>query len=365
MRTWSTIKIPSKYDDIPAWDQIFAMVPFENDFVLVRLVGPVFSLGIHYIELKVWSEAKGQYVFPVKRRVCANWNSETFEHENRGCAYCERYQKSSIRYFQNAIVRSIQDAKPANTGTPSEYERTIQMVDGWKFYPIGGMTSQLWTPIRVLSIPEGSAKTLKQLSPLNVTRGPDGSVAYPLEDSQYGCDVWVKYSDAPGVAKSNMWQFSKGNPSPLEPDEKRFHAWDIQAILNRKMAPWDPERQLLDWEDFAHSIKPKTQGNQYGERDGDSRRVGHDGYEQLPAPRGERYSRDPRDVDPRRAGPEDYAQLPAPRGGERNSRDPRDVDPRRVGPEGYGRQTGEAPQNRLPPPSAAPAHQSYDDDIPY
>jgi len=174
------------------WDEnvLFADTEKVNVWYHFRIVGPVFSVGTHWIEFT----AKDQST----KRFMVNCNNFSQDDEaatlDGGCPCCELGLKLSTRYYLNAIDRRVQ--QNAKIGS---------------------------NPIRALNLPPSAINAIIALKQLNVVDGKPRSVT----DPEYGCDIAIQMTSNNG---KKDWTVSRGERTPLSEEEKGYECFDFDSL---------------------------------------------------------------------------------------------------------------------------------------
>lgn len=220
----------------------------------LRLVGPVFSYGMHWIEI----ETKEGKLTKLGKQCLAYSDEIESKDSTIDCPYCELDGYINTHYYTNVIVRDLEDDKPAKIRVSSEEKQT-----GFK-----DKDSESWTPVRVLRLPAGAAAKLHSLSELNKHGAKGAKKSYPLSDERYGRDLLVMWDK--DAAPANQYNFQLGEPSELDEDYLLYNIEDMitpesydkaekeAERLSERMVGGDDEEDEDDDEDYAPSKSKKS-----------------------------------------------------------------------------------------------------------
>lgn len=187
----------------------------------VRATGPVQGRGLHKINV-----AKKDGSTTEITKVCLAYNVDTdeFDHDVE-CPYCnlpEGYQTRKKRYFLNVIDRRIEEDAPAKIKKTAEELKT-----GFK-----DMSSNSWTPARVLGIPSSVATRLQQLSEKNVVKSKSGEKkAFDFNHDRFGFDMDISFDKK--AAAANMYSCDRNTEerfTPLGEEQLEYLLWDLDKI---------------------------------------------------------------------------------------------------------------------------------------
>lgn len=213
---------PQSKKDIIKFESHLGMyrIPQTNKYVQLRLVSPVFSEAVHWIDIK--TKAGKKIGIP---KACSRYNGETDSFDSsKSCVYCDMFTEypARQRYYVNAIIRDIQEDEPSRF--KKKYSST-EAKTGFK----DGLDSKAWTPVRVLSLPPGVTNKIKGLSDLNKHKVNGKTRSMPVSDEEFGMDIGIKFD--PNVSSSQAYDVQRGDKSPLSEDEIDYLHWDIEKVI--------------------------------------------------------------------------------------------------------------------------------------
>lgn len=235
----------AKWQDTLEWYKL--KTPKELDFNQIRLTGPIMSAAYHWVDIIKKDGNKG--AFPA---TCCGYDPETETFNEDKCPGCKHGITQQRFYFQNAIIRDLQELKPANAKSIADFSEEQKK----QYREVGDKS---WTPVRVLKIPVSCAAQLRNIVKLNRHK-IDGSIAIKdVSDDEYGVDLFIKYD--PDETPMNMYDIQKGDCTPLTEEEKQYKLYNLNIV---KFDPVKFEKDLIrtnhmDKEDARFS---KLGGNQ-------------------------------------------------------------------------------------------------------
>ena len=212
----------------------------------LRLFGPVFAYGGHWVTFKNKEGKKSMFYTP-----CSAFDQSTGRLDaTLSCAWCqhkgaeEGAVRFSVDYYTNCIVRSLQKQKPSEAVEPTEEEAQSGFKD---------KDSETWTPVRALRLSTGPLRLLKDLKSLNVHENKDGdSEGYPVSHLRYGCDVNIKQNES--AAPAQRYQVQKGEHTPLTKLERQYLTYDLSE-LQQQPSPEETELEYEKWFERNHKKK--------------------------------------------------------------------------------------------------------------
>lgn len=262
-RTVSSTTATGGSEKAPRIDQLVDMLqPKEKVWYQLRLVGPMFSYGFHWIEIES-KKGKGGVAKFTKQCLAYSDEAESLDSTVE-CPYCDLLGKQpAVHYYQNVIVRKRQESAPKNASGPTKEEAKTGFKD---------MDSDAWTPVQVLRLPTGAVSTLRSLSQLNMHGKKGAKTAHDLSDSEFGCDVMYMFDNSKqGSAKH---AFQKGEHTPLDEDEEEFLLYNIEDIVepeDEKAAAKECERldgKIIE-EEKEEGYKDRKRGKGHAHDDDD------------------------------------------------------------------------------------------------
>lgn len=228
-KSWKDTKPNTRVD----WRELVELYQYkkctEQEFNHVRCVGEITSAVIHWI--KITNKEGKQSKFPI---VCCGYDPETELINEGNCPACLSRSKGQKFYLQNAIIRQLQEDKPARAKSieefPEEMKRKFRQKD-----------DKSWSPIRVLKIPSSAAGQLRDIVKLNKHKIEGSIECMDVSDPKYGCDVFIKYDS--NEAPASMYNVQRGEASPLTAEEKTYKLFDLNIV---KPEPEKAEKDLLN-----------------------------------------------------------------------------------------------------------------------
>jgi hypothetical protein len=232
----------------PRDDELVDMLQLPSkEWVTLRAVGPIVPKRVHWIpvslqEAEEISSGKKKGRIKSFPKTCLAFNPETEERDStKECPYCEiesEHVRDGTDYFQNFIVRSLQEDEPKKKGTPTKSE----LKSGFK-----EKGSKLWTPVRVFRMTSSLTRDLKSYAASN--RHKDKKTgekkAFPLTHPKYGRDIQIYYDPDEKVA-SKRYRIQLGDKSPLTEEELEYALWNIEALNNPESLK-DAKKELEGW----------------------------------------------------------------------------------------------------------------------
>lgn len=228
-KSWGNTK-PRTNNDKPRMNDLVDLYDMPTGkFVDYRLVGPVFSLGTHWIEI-IGSKSGNKANIP---KICLNYNPLTEEMDDNGCPYCEGEQRLDKAYYCNAIIRDLQESEPRKKPNHTKAEKKLKNI-GTKKTPyecyVKERGSKSWTPIKGNRFPLTVAAQIASLMEINrhTNKKTGKERAYELSDPRYGCDIQIrKEKPKKGPIK---YQVQKGSKrTPLTEEEKLYLHYDLDV----------------------------------------------------------------------------------------------------------------------------------------
>jgi len=214
----------AKWEDALEWYKY--KTSKEEEFNHIRLLGPINSVCQHRVE--VTKKDGSKTAFPM---TCSGYNPETEEINEAKCPACKAGLPISKVYFQNAIIRQLQEEKPAKAKTIEDYPDE-------KNKPYRQVGDKHWSPIRVVRIVSTVAGQLRNISKLNKHKIDAKIVQMDVSDPNYGCDVYIKFEKE--AAPANKYDSQKGDATPLTAEEQGYKLFNLDVVKT------DPKRQEKD-----------------------------------------------------------------------------------------------------------------------
>jgi len=227
-KSWRDTKGNNKND----WRDAVDLYKFKNctdlEFNHIRLLGTITSASIHWVEITTKDQKKTS--FPI---TCCGYDPETeFTNESK-CPACLAKIKTQKFYLQNAIIRHLQEDKPANARSMSDYPEEIDA----EFRKKGDKS---WSPIRVVKITSTTGSKLKDIVSLNKHKINGKPESMDISDPKYGMDIFIKFDKDETAA--SMYNPQRGDHAPLTDEEKMFKLFNLDVV---KPDPEKSEKDLL------------------------------------------------------------------------------------------------------------------------
>jgi hypothetical protein len=203
--------------------------PKKGKPVTIRFLGGVAGRGIHKIKVR---KKDGNEVDIQKP--CLAYDPTTDEKDSTvKCPYCKlpsEMAKFSKLYFVNAIIRELQEDKPAKTKKPTAAETK----SGFK-----EIDSETWTPVRVVRVPSSLSLRIKQLGEKNIVKSKTGAKkAFEATHEKFGFDLDVTFDKS--LPAANMYSADRaespdgGKYSPLSEEENNLLIWDLDPLYEKE-----------------------------------------------------------------------------------------------------------------------------------
>ena len=190
-------------------------------YTTIRLVGPMMGIALHWIEL---TTKDGNKVKIPKLCLAYDPDRDTIDSLVE-CPYCENLHadyKARQQYFNNAIIRKLQDKLPSDFDENySKSERKSGFID---------IDSEAETPIKVVRVTPGVVTKIQALNQLNTHKINGKVVPCGVSDDLYGCDIMIKY-DANAKNASDAYNVQKGEHTPLTEEENLYLHQNIEYAV--------------------------------------------------------------------------------------------------------------------------------------
>lgn len=228
-RTERTFEDTQNFSKEPRADDIVDVLKLpDGEWLSTRAVGPVVSVGGHWVQVEPPVKDKKTKAFWAP---CLAFDPKTEERDStKTCPWCADstgWVRSALDYWQNFIVRSLEEDKPAKEKEHSKKERKT----GFK-----EKGTKSWTPVRAMRIPPGFMRDMKKASSLNrhLNKKTGQKKAYPLSHEKCGVDLELQYDSSASAAK--MYSLSKGEKrTPLNEEQQEYLLQPIE-LLSKVMA---------------------------------------------------------------------------------------------------------------------------------
>lgn len=238
--SWGEIdaRISRQSDNFPKMSdlvEVYDKKNFVNQYKAVRLVGPVSSSCNHSIKVRRKTPVEGKPNEYFYMQPCLNYNPKEGVFEDHDCPYCKAGVPASIKFYQNAIIRELEDNPPMNKGSRTEAESVVKEIGGFKAYIKEAKNTSAWTPVRVMEIPKSLTSDLKTIENTNMRRDPETGKrnVYPISDLQNGGDLFFSYNpNEPSPAKMyKVARDTEAGCTPVTPEmRKEYLFWDIFQV---------------------------------------------------------------------------------------------------------------------------------------
>lgn len=173
---------------------------FTRQYKRIRFFGPVVGRTTHIVKCSTANKQDPSkmrsYMYSVD---CINYNPETGEFEDNGCPYCNCGIPKQTRFYQNAIIRELEENAPelGKRGERTPYEQEVRLLGDKKFYLKENVNTSAWTPVRIVEIPRSLISSLKEAEELNFYKDPETGERKQasIADLKYGIDIYIKFDD--------------------------------------------------------------------------------------------------------------------------------------------------------------------------
>ena len=223
-KTGRTFEDTQNFSKEPRADDLVDVLKLPNDdWLTTRAVGPVVAVGGHWVSVEPPKKDKQTKAFWV---ACLAFDPKTEERDStKKCPWCEDtsgWVRSAMDYWQNFIVRSLEEDKPSKLKEITKKEAKT----GFK-----EKSSKSWTPCRALRITPGFMRDLKKQASLNrhTNKKTGEKKAFPLSHEKYGVDLEIMY--APQEAPAKKYSLHKGEKrTPLNEEQQEYLLQDIEKL---------------------------------------------------------------------------------------------------------------------------------------
>ena len=239
--------------------ELFDLKSAQRAFVALRfLPSSMLPMRRHWIQIKTKT---GTSSIP---KMCSEFDPDNPDTPlpGRKCPYCklphgkpeEGYPaKLEEHMYANVLVRDLQDSLTVN---PSKYTKE-EKETGFK-----SMNSKSVTPVRVLRMPLGVARRIKEMAEHNKGK--------PVYDLKMGMDVLLKYN--PKAAPTDMYRLDRGDGerTPLTKAEQQYLIFDLEDAdsIYDAMGRLDNARALAEFKKMK-VISSIEEGEEEEEEDED------------------------------------------------------------------------------------------------
>ena len=206
----------AKWEDSVEWYRFKG--PKDNvEFNHIRLIGPIMSAAQHWVEVTKQDGKKTK--FPM---TCSGYDTNTEATAVQKCPACRAAINQTKFYFQNAIMRNLQEDKPARAKGLEDFPGEAEK----KFREVG---DKHWTPVKVVRIPSSCAVQLRDIVKLNKHKVAGRIESMDISDSEYGCDLFIKYDK--DESPSSMYNVQKGDVTPLSEEEMAYKIFNLEVVV--------------------------------------------------------------------------------------------------------------------------------------
>lgn len=229
-------------------DTLVDIYPYPSGkAVVLRLFGPVMSVGKYWVSTRKRDGKKGQ--FPIG---CSSWDPmqgtrdpnkddpwRDYEQKeyDEGIPRNEHKVRFSVEYFCNAIIRSIQERPPRDMPEPTAEEAKTHFKD---------KDSDSWTPVRVVRLPLSVLDKVQKYKSMNVVRSKKTgrTATFDLTHEKFGCDITVMYDEK--AAGAMKYTVNKDSRTPLTEEEMNYLVWDLDKLYI-EYDPNDMQQSFDSW----------------------------------------------------------------------------------------------------------------------
>lgn len=209
----------------------------DGDWLSARFVGPLVAYGGHWLGLEAPNPKKMTKSF---YKPCLRFDPETEERDTtKYCPYCDDetgWIRNDTVYYQNAIIRALQEDKPKKVREHTKSERKT----GFK-----EKGSKSWTPVRALRITPGFIRDIKNTAALNRHKAKDGTKkSFGLTHPKYGCDVEIMYDSKAAAGKK--YSIQKGDKSRLTEEEEEYLMQQVEGLIKAEKEK-DAKSEYARW----------------------------------------------------------------------------------------------------------------------
>lgn len=215
--------------------------------VVLRLFGPVMSVGKYWVSTKKRDGKKGQFAIgcsswdPMQGTRDPNkddpWRDYEQKEYDEGIPRDEHKVRFSVEYFCNAIIRSIQERPPRDMPEPTAEEAKTHFKD---------KDSDSWTPVRVVRLPLSVLDKVQKYKAMNVVRSKKTgrTATFDLTHEKFGCDITIMFDDK--AAGAMMYTVNKDARTPLTEEEMNYLVWDLDKLYT-EYDPNDMQQSFDSW----------------------------------------------------------------------------------------------------------------------
>jgi len=241
MESWTTVdeKSQKSYDNdktprITDLYDFYSKDNYTDKYKTIRLVGPIYTNHFHMVKIRV--KAKDDPSKTIERvfyAPCLNYIAkQDVVDTSKNCPYCAVGLKPTIRFYQNAIIRELEENPPVDKGTRTAAEKELKVLGDKKFYCKESKTSSAWTPVRMIEIPKALTSKLRSIEEFNKYKDEETGERKSASpsDLKYGVDLFIKY--CPNKAAGEMYDIQRDVDSGKTPVtnemRKEYLFWDFK-----------------------------------------------------------------------------------------------------------------------------------------
>ena len=220
------------FENTPYLKDVCQTLELDENYTGVRLLpGSVTTAGVHYLPLfnkdgepvpSKWNKNE-QATKPV---YCLAWDFENARPDpDKDCPYCNAKLPLREESYVEVISRSAEDAMPdAKKIKPSAKEQKTGIKDN--------DNDASFTPVRVWRLTTSLVGSLQKLETLNKRKVDGKSQPVPIDDPEFGCDVFVSYDSS--ASPSQRYSIQKDERTPLTEGEEDYLVWDVASLIANK-----------------------------------------------------------------------------------------------------------------------------------
>lgn len=219
------------FENTPYLKDVCQTLELDENFHPVRLLpGSVTTAGVHYLPLfnkagepvmSKWNKQE-QATKPV---YCLAWDFDKGRPDpDKDCPYCNAKLDLREESYVEVISRNAQDNPPSKGNKPSSHEKKTGIKDN--------DNDASWTPVRVWRLNNTTIGALQKLETLNKRKVDGKAQPVPIDDPEYGCDVYVMYDAS--AAPSQRYSIQKDERAPITDEEEEYLVWDVASLIANK-----------------------------------------------------------------------------------------------------------------------------------
>jgi hypothetical protein len=243
-------------DKKPRIGDIVDLLKFPSKkWTKMRTTGPIVPYGGHWVDTIKKDGSKGRFWVQ-----CLAFDSEIEGLDTtKECPWCDAQDKRinfRIDYYQNAIIRDLQEAEPKRKPDFTEKEEESRFKE---------KDSDSWTPIKVVRLTPSTVREMKRHAAENrhKSKKTGETKAWPLSHDHWGCDVKVFYDKDETPAKQYSVSINVEKNTPLSEEEQEYLRWNIEDIIK----PDSLERARKEFERWLEKMGKKKKKDDDDEDD--------------------------------------------------------------------------------------------------